>query len=106
MPWFLLVLAIGSEVFGTVMLKASDGFSKWPPIVGVILGYALSFLFLGLALKDIGVGVTYAIWSGLGTIGIVIAGYFLFGEQLNTWGYVGISVIIAGVIILNVSGTH
>lgn len=106
MPWFLLVLAIGSEVFGTVMLKASDGFSKWPPIVGVILGYALSFLFLGLALKDIGVGVAYAIWSGLGTIGIVIAGYFLFGEQLNTWGYVGISVIIAGVIILNVSGTH
>jgi small multidrug resistance pump len=105
-PWFLLVLAIGSEVFGTVMLKASDGFSKWPPIVGVILGYALSFLFLGLALKDIGVGVAYAIWSGLGTIGIVIAGYFLFGEQLNTWGYVGISVIIAGVIILNVSGTH
>lgn len=106
MPWFLLVLAIGSEVFGTVMLKASDGFSKWPPIVGVILGYALSFLFLGLALKDIGVGVAYAIWSGLGTIGIVIVGYFLFGEQLNTWGYVGISVIIAGVIILNVSGTH
>ena len=106
MPWFLLVLAIGSEVFGTAMLKASEGFSKWLPIVGVVIGYGLSFLVLGLALKDIGVGVAYAIWSGLGTIGIVIAGYFLFGEQLNTWGYVGIGVIIAGVIILNVSGAH
>lgn len=106
MPWFLLVLAIVSEVFGTAMLKASDGFTKWVPIAGVILGYGLSFLFLGFALKDIGVGVAYAIWSGLGTVGIVIAGYFLFGEQLNTWGYVGIGVIIAGVIILNVSGAH
>lgn len=106
MPWVLLVLAIGSEVFGTVMLKASEGFSKWLPVAGVVVGYGLSFLFLGLALKDIGVGVAYAIWSGLGTIGIVIAGYFLFGEQLTTWGYVGIAVIIAGVIILNVSNAH
>ena len=106
MPWILLVLAIGSEVFGTVMLKASDGFTRWLPVAGVIVGYALSFLFLGLALKDIGVGAAYAIWSGLGTIGIVIAGYFLFGEQLNSWGYVGIAVIIAGVIILNVSNAH
>lgn len=106
MPWVLLILAISSEVFGTVMLKASEGFSRWLPVAGVVVGYGLSFLFLGLALKDIGVGVAYAIWSGLGTIGIVIAGYFLFGEQLNTWGYVGIAVIIAGVIILNVSGAH
>lgn len=106
MPWVLLVLAIVSEVFGTAMLKASDGFTKWLPVAGVIAGYALSFLFLGFALKDIGVGVAYAIWSGLGTVGIVIAGYFIFGEQLNTWGYVGIAVIIAGVIILNVSGAH
>lgn len=106
MPWVLLVLAIGSEVFGTAMLKASDGFSRWLPIVGVVAGYALSFLFLGLALKDIGVGVAYAIWSGLGTIGIVIVGYWLFGEQLNSWGYVGVAMIIAGVIVLNVSGAH
>lgn len=106
MPWVLLVLAISSEVLGTVMLKASEGFSKWTPVVGVVLGYALSFLFLGLALKDIGVGVAYAIWSGLGTIGIVIAGYVLFGEQLTIWGYVGIAVIIAGVIILNVGSVH
>jgi len=105
-PWFLLVLAIVSEVFGTIMLKSSDGFTKWLPIVGVVAGYGLSFLFLGFALRDIGVGVAYAIWSGLGTIGIVIAGYWLFNEQLNTWGYVGIAMIIGGVIVLNVSGAH
>ena len=61
---------------------------------------------LMLALKDIGVGVASAIWSGVGTIGIVIVGYWLFGEQLNTWGYVGVAMIIAGVIVLNVSGAH
>lgn len=106
MPWLMLGLAIGTEVFGTVMLKASAGFTKFWPGVGVVVGYALAFIFLAQALKTIGVGTAYAIWSGVGTVGVVIAGMWLFGEVLNAWAIVGITLIIVGVVVLNVAAAH
>ena len=97
----ILVLAILSEVVGTVALKASEGFARFGPIVLVVVGYGLSFYFLALALKQIPLGVAYAIWSGLGTAGAVIAGILLWRESLTLAGAAGIALIIAGVILLN-----
>ena len=97
----ILVLAILSEVVGTVALKASEGFARLGPIVFVAIGYGLSFYLLALALKEIPLGVAYAIWSGLGTAGAVVAGILLWRESLSPAGVVGIVLIIAGVILLN-----
>ncbi len=97
----ILVLAILSEVVGTVALKASEGFTRLGPNVLVVVGYGLSFYLLALALKQIPLGVAYAIWSGLGTAGAVLAGVLLWRESLNLAGVVGIALIVVGVLILN-----
>ena len=97
----LLLVAILSEVVGTVALKTSDGFARLGPTALVVVGYGLTFYFLGLALKQIPLGVAYAIWSGLGTAGAVLAGVLLWRESLNQAGVIGIALIVAGVLILN-----
>ncbi len=102
----ILVLAILSEVVGTVALKASEGFARLGPNVLVVVGYGLSFYLLAQALKQIPLGIAYAIWSGLGTAGAVVAGVLLWRESLNLTGSLGILLIIIGVILLNIfSGT-
>ena len=100
-PMLILLLAIVSEVVGTVALKASEGFARLGPTLLVVVGYVLTFYFLGLALKQIPLGVAYAIWSGLGTAGAVLAGVLLWRESLSPAGVVGIALIVAGVLILN-----
>ena len=97
----ILILAILCEVVGTVALKASDGFARLGPNALVVVGYGLSFYLLALALKQIPLGVAYAIWSGLGTAGAVAAGILLWRESLSLAGVVGILLIIAGVLLLN-----
>ena len=97
----ILFLAILSEVVGTVALKASEGFARLGPNVLVVIGYGLSFYLLAQALRQIPLGIAYAIWSGLGTAGAVIAGLVLWRESLNLAGVVGILLIIVGVILLN-----
>jgi small multidrug resistance pump len=98
----ILLLAILSEVVGTVALKASEGFARLGPNVLVVVGYGLSFYLLAQALKQIPLGIAYAIWSGLGTAGAVVAGILLWRESLNLAGVMGILLIIIGVILLNV----
>jgi small multidrug resistance pump len=98
----ILVLAILSEVVGTVALKASEGFTRLGPNVLVVVGYGLSFYLLAQALKQIPLGIAYAIWSGLGTAGAVVAGILLWRESLNLMGSIGIVLIIIGVILLNI----
>ena len=97
----LLFLAIAAEVAGTAGLKASEGFSRLGPSVLAVLGYAAAFYFLSMSLKQVPLGVAYAIWSGLGTAGAVLAGILLWRESLSLAGVVGILLIIAGVILLN-----
>ena len=97
----VLFLAIASEVVGTAALKASEGFVRLGPTMLVVVGYGLTFYLLGLALKQIPLGVAYAIWSGLGTAGAVLAGVLLWRESLNLAGVVGIALIVAGVLVLN-----
>jgi small multidrug resistance pump len=108
MPWVLLGLAIGTEIAATVSLKASDGFSNlWPSVV-VVVGYVASFLLLAKALKDLEVGVAYAIWSAVGTAAVALLGIWLFGESASWSKAFWIGVILVGVIGLQASsaGSH
>jgi small multidrug resistance pump len=103
----LLILAICAEVAGTTALRASEGFSRPIPVVLMTASYVLAFYLLALVVRDgFALGTAYAIWSGLGTSLIVIVGWLHFGEALSLGPLVGIAVVIAGTVIINVSGVH
>jgi small multidrug resistance pump len=104
MHWVYLVLAILSEVAGTVCMKLSAGFTKTIPSVLMWVFYAVCFAFLALTLKKIDVGVAYAIWSGVGTALIATVGLIYFREPLTMMRAIGLITIIAGVVILNLTG--
>lgn len=101
MAWIYMFVAIIFEVAGTTLLKVSEGFTKWGFGSLSLLSYFICFYFLALALKFIPVGVAYAIWSGVGTVIIVLIGIFLFGQRLNFLSFLGIAMIVSGVILLN-----
>lgn len=107
--WLQLLLAIVAEVVATSALKASEGFTRLWPAVIVVVGYSVSFYCLSLVLKTIPVGITYAVWSGLGIVLITLAAWWLYGQTIDTAGLVGMGLILAGVVVLNVfsrSGGH
>lgn len=99
--WLLLYLAIIFEVIATSALKASDGFSKLGPSILVALGYGVAFYLLAQTLRTIPVGVAYAIWSGVGIVLITLIAWIFFAQKLDLAALLGISLIIFGVIILN-----
>jgi small multidrug resistance pump len=98
--FFLLVLAIASEVVGTTSLKYSEGFTKIVPSLFVILGYGLAFYLLSLSLKQLPIGTAYAIWSGVGTALTAAMGVVLWRESLDLARVAGIVLIILGVVVL------
>lgn len=107
--WIFLAIAIIGEVVATSALKSSEGFTKLVPSVMVVVGYGLTFYFLSLALKSIPVGIAYAIWAGMGIVLIASVAWVLHGQKLDTWGFVGMALILSGVVVLNVlskSGAH
>lgn len=101
MQWLYLFLAIICEVFGDSMMKLSYGFSKLFPSLCVIVGFGLSFFFLSLALKTLPLGITYAIWAGVGLVLTVIVGVLFFGEKIDLMGLLGIAFVLCGIIILS-----
>ncbi|MTI55840.1 MAG: multidrug efflux SMR transporter [Geosporobacter ferrireducens] len=103
MYWIYLLLAIGCEVLGTTLMKISNGFTKLIPSILVVVFYILTLPFFTLALKKINVSVAYAVWSGIGTASIAIIGYILFKEQMNPVKIAAIVMIIAGIVMLNLS---
>lgn len=98
--WLILFLAILSEVFGTAALKASDGFTKLIPTLGVVFGYGIAFVLLSVAVKTIPLGTAYAVWSGIGTVGAVVVGMLMFHEKLGVAQIAGVALIVLGTIIL------
>ena len=104
--WLFLIVAIISEVVATSALKSSEGFTKIYPSLIVIIGYGAAFYFLSLTLKTIPVGVAYAIWAGLGTVLITAVGWYFFEQRLSLLTLVGIGLILAGVVLINLSSKH
>lgn len=98
-----LAVAIVSEVAATLALKASRGCSRPGPGVLVVLGYGVAFFCLSKALEaGLGIGVAYAIWSGVGIVLIAALGFLVFGEAVDAAAVVGMGLILAGVVVLNV----
>ena len=83
MKWLYLIIAVIFEVIATSALKESNSFTKLVPSLFVIIGYSISFYFLSLTLKNLSIGITYAIWSGLGILLICLVGYFRYGQNLD-----------------------
>ena len=102
--WIYLLIAILTEVAGTTLMKVSQGLTRLIPSVLMFALYAISFVFMALALKKIEVSTAYAIWSGLGTAVIAAIGILAFRESFNFPKMVGLVLIIGGVILLNLKG--
>ncbi len=100
MPYLYLAVAIASEVVATSALKASDGFTRPVPAVIVVVGYAIAFLLMAASLKQLPVGFVYAIWAGLGIVGVAIVGALVFGEVFTPLKVAGIALVVAGVVVM------
>lgn len=98
MAWFFLVVAGLFECCWAIGLKLTDGFTKFTPSVFTVLSMAISFLLLSVAMKTIPVGTAYAVWTGIGTVGVAIMGMVLFGESRDILRIVCLLLIVVGII--------
>ena len=105
MMWLALAGAILFEVIGTLALRASDGFRKRRWIIPVTIGYLASFYLLWLTLSlGMHVGIAYGIWTACGVALVAVAARFLFGEPLTWLMGLGIALIVAGVLTIEMTG--
>ena len=101
MTYIYLSIAILAEVIATSALKSAEGFTKLGPSLLVVLGYVAAFYLLSLVLRHMTVGVTYAIWSGVGILLVALVGVFAFREIPDTPAIIGMGLIIAGVTVIH-----
>ena len=101
----LLLVAIATEVVATASLPKAQGFTEPAWTAFVVVGYIFSIWLLTLVVREIPVSVAYAVWSGLGTALITVVGVTLLGEHIDAVKVAGISLVIAGVVLLNVHVT-
>lgn len=101
--WALLLVAIAFEIAGTLLLKISDGFSNMVMGLASIACYWICFGFLAQVLKSLPVGVTYAVWSGVGIIGVALASFFLFEQKLSPLQILFMLIILIGAMGLNLT---
>ena len=102
MTYFYLTIAIIAEVAATSALKASAEFTRLVPSLVVVIGYGVAFYFMTLVLRVIPVGITYAIWSGLGIVLVTVVGIFLYKQMPDLPALIGMGLIVAGVVVINV----
>ena len=102
MTYLYFTLAIVSEVVATSALKASAEFTKLIPSLIVIIGYCISFYLVTLVLRTIPVGITYAIWSGVGIVLVTLVGAILYKQIPDFPALIGIGLIVAGAVVINV----
>ncbi len=96
-----LAVAIVAEVVATTALRAADGFTQlWPSLISIV-GYVVAFYFLSLTLRSMPVGIAYAIWSGVGIVLISLAGWLIYKQLLDLPALIGMGLIMAGVIVIN-----
>ncbi|SPY20205.1 Spermidine export protein mdtJ [Paenibacillus polymyxa] len=104
MAYFFLAISIASELIGTSMLKASEGFTRLYPTLFTIVAFVISFFFISLTLKTLPLNMTYAIWSGVGAVATTVISVLIWKEKINTGSIVGIALIVIGVVVLNLFG--
>jgi small multidrug resistance pump len=107
--YLVLIAAIAAEVVGTTALARSDGLTRLTPSIIAIAMYILAIWCLSLVLRAMPTGIAYAIWSGLGIVLITTVAWVGYGQKLDTPAVIGLSLIIAGVLVVNLfsnSVTH
>ncbi|MDP0498277.1 MAG: multidrug efflux SMR transporter [Verrucomicrobiota bacterium JB024] len=100
--YLYLIVAVAAEVIATSALKMTHQFTRLVPSVVVVLGYAVAFYCLSQVLKTIPVGLAYAIWSGLGIVLVTVVGTVLFKQIPDLAAIIGMVLIVAGVVVINV----
>lgn len=103
MSWIILFLAGLFEVGWAVGLKYTDGFTRPLPTLLTLGAMIVSLALLGLAMKELPLGTAYAIWTGVGAVGTVIAGIILFGESMTLLRLLSVGLIVAGLLGLKLS---
>ncbi|HFT7981640.1 TPA: quaternary ammonium compound efflux SMR transporter SugE [Pseudomonas aeruginosa] len=103
MSWIILFFAGLFEVGWAVGLKYTEGFSKPLPTVLTALAMLVSLGLLGLAMKHLPLGTAYAVWTGVGAVGTVIAGIVLFGESMALLRLANVALIVCGLVGLKLS---
>lgn len=99
--YIYLLVAVAFEVVATSALKESDGFTQlWPSLLAIV-GYGFAFYFLSLTLRHMPVGIMYAVWSGAGIVFITAVGWVAFRQTLDAPAVIGIGLILAGVLVIN-----
>ena len=109
MPYVILMFAVLAETIGTTALQASQQFSRPLPSMIVVVAYGVAFYLLAIALKTFPVGIAYAMWSGMGIVFIAIIGFAVFGQKLDLAAILGIALIMAGIVVINLfsnTATH
>ena len=102
MAYLYLAIAIVAEVIATSALKASNEFTRLIPSMVVVIGYAVAFYFMTLVIRTIPIGITYAIWSGLGIVLIAAVGFVYYRQALDLPAIIGMGLIVSGVVVINV----
>lgn len=101
--WWVLSLAILFEVGGTTCMRLSDGFTRLTPSLLIFVFYAMSFALNVGVIRVLGLSVTYAVWSGVGTLATALIGYFYFQEPMTALKVASAGLIVAGVMGLHLS---
>jgi small multidrug resistance pump len=102
MAYFYLAIAIICEVIATSALKASQEFTKPLPSLLVLCGYSCAFYFLAYSLKEIPIGIAYALWAGIGIVLVACIGTLFYQQKLDRPAILGIAFILIGVLIINI----
>ena len=97
MAWIILVAAGLLEIGWAIGLKYTEGFTRLGPTVATVAAMVVSMTLLGLAVRTLPVGTAYAVWPGIGTVGTVLLGIFLFGESAEPMRLFFIAMIVAGI---------
>lgn len=103
MAWVILFFAGLLEIAWAIGLKYTEGFTRLWPSVWTVAALVASFLLLGLAMKSLPVGTAYSVWVGIGAVGTVILGIWLFHEPINALRLISVGLILAGVIGLKLA---
>ena len=105
MAWVYLLFAIVFELVGTTALKLSDGFTTLYWTLGMAISYGLAFYLLAIVVKTIPLGIAYAVWAGLGTLGAFFISIYIFKTEASTLAWIGVVLVISGVVLLNAGST-
>ena len=105
-PWVLLGFAIVAEVVGTVALRFSEGFTRPAPSAVCVVAYLFTFYGLAVTVRDLPLGLVYAIWAGAGTALVAVIGMVALGEGVSALKIASLVLVVVGIVGLNLAGTH